>query len=163
GGVAVAVNDEGPDSGPVAPLLLAIDEMREVVNRLIDEQKALLHGRDAGAAVHGPAAGPSPADPGPMASPTVLPVPAPAPVVAARAAVTGGLTPRPRRAAAPSLKDAPAAAAIPAPAPTAAADGGAAADAPGVARNGDPRRRLDALARLLDQRVKQSAGTAAVA
>jgi hypothetical protein len=124
----------GPEDERRHALLWALAEFREDLVRLIDEQLALAANRavEPAAAVE-PLAPPAPKPLAP--TPTLTPPaaePEPAPVRAAP------VTPRPR----------PREVSPPAPAP---------AEPAAAARGDDPRQRLDALAKLLDRRLKQTA------
>lgn len=119
-------------------LLWAIAEFRDDLDRLFDEHKALVLGRSAEATPAAPAAPPVKAEPFPTAAD---PAPAEPP------------PPAPRPAATPRTRATAAAAPAAAPTPTTAADA-----TPRPAREDDPRQRLDALAKLLDRRLKQPAG-----
>jgi hypothetical protein len=137
-----AGNQTGFPSGSVPPLLRAILELREVVNRLIDEQESRLLALEAESEPN--------VAPNPGPSPEPSPVPDP-PDLAEEAAVA---EPRPRRAGPPAPKPAPA---TPVQAPAAVHP--APDDPTSGVRPEDARRRLDALARRLDERLKHPGGS----
>jgi hypothetical protein len=124
--------------------------MREAVLRLIDDQKSRLLSREAETEVADP-------PPAPRLSPQEPVGPAP---LSAEAEGDS----RPKRATTapgPAPREAPAVVVSTAPAmPATGTDAGTADPTPGV-RPEDARQRLDALARLLDKRLKQAAGPAA--
>jgi hypothetical protein len=136
-----------PENEPENPLLWAILEFRETLNRLIEEQKALVLSRAVEEAELMPAASVS-AERFPA---RVAPSPAPQPLVVAIAA-TAELEAKPRKPVAPGRPELPGVTS-PLPSPAEMPE----TEAMVAARLDDPRQRLDALARLLDKRLRQSA------
>ncbi len=117
------------------PLLRAIGELREHLDRLIDEQRAILGGT----------VGDGPTAPASIARADAVPEP---PAAAAVAATE--LAPKPRRTASAAAPER--AAGPPRPEPEAAPDGRA---------SDDSRLRLDALAKHLDRKMRQASTPAA--
>jgi hypothetical protein len=131
--VSVAVGTEKVgEIGSTSPLLGAIADLREQICRLFEEQKALLQNREAEA---------TPAPPSAPVARVMTSPPQPVAVVAEPESPSPPRAPSPRPVEVPPPAEA---------VPTAPADAGS---GPG-GRSEDPRQRLDALAKLLDKRLK---------
>jgi hypothetical protein len=131
----VAGTDKVGEIGSTSPLVGAIADLREFICRLFDEQKALLLSRDAEAT------------PGPASAPAPMVVSGPPQLVAASAEVEGSSPVRKPSAPARSMES---------PVPTEAVPPIQADTGPG-GRPEDSRQRLEALAKLLDKRLKPCA------
>jgi hypothetical protein len=122
-------------STSTSPLLGAIAELRDHIYRVFEEQKALLPSRDAEAT------------PGPVSAPAPRVVPGPPQPVAITPEVESA---SPVRAtSARSVEPT-----VPVPAPAESVQPNQADAGSGGGRAEDPRQRLDALAKLLDKRLK---------
>jgi hypothetical protein len=156
----VAENEQDTEVEAANALLCAILEFRITINRLVEEQKALVLGRaqaerepEMELAVVAPAAPVSvPARPQPAAALASAPGPV--------APAFEGDSKKRRQTAAgrPRLADLAPASAVAVVAPVEPAPS---RDATAPSRTDNPRQRLDALARLLDKRAKQSTVPAA--
>jgi hypothetical protein len=121
------------------PLLWAIVDFRETLERLIEDQKELILSRGTEPVTSEP-----PPTPHGFAAPiAVTPpaIPAPVPPMSVARTCARDVAPPPKSAA---------------PAPIDAPDDQAPADPDPAGQTEDPRKRLDALAKLLDRRLKQT-------
>ena len=137
--------ENGPGTNLEHPLLWAIVELRETVNRLVEDQKALVLSLPSEASGAVPA--PVLAQDAPVSAPAARATTVPPAAGGAEGRRRKSPTPRPAQAAPASVKG------------EAVVSRPTSLDSitdPPAGKPQDPRQRLDALAKLLDKRLKQT-------